>query len=378
MSVILENKNFYQDHNNQYFQLLIGTLQKISSRQPSAEIIEFLFKNQDKINLKLAKIIKYWAPNAFSKVGQDRSHFVVRDLIIFAELILKNLIKNQTYNIEIALAIYKVALEVYTPVRDPQNWAMLQSYLGNMYRDRSFNDPLKNTEQAILHYRLALEVLTKEKYPYRWGIVQRDLGMVYVHNQKQNQDHKLITAIAHYRNALSVHNADDFPEDWAANHNNLGEANFRLEVGSKSINIELAIAHFQKSLKIYNCVNFPYPWSMVNNNLGNAFKLRIKGEKQGNLYKAIAYYQKALSIQTLEKSPHNWAMLQNNLAGAYYSLACVESSEDQWQKNNQEYLQKALDCWQKALVIYKESDFPQQWQEIQDSLQSIYQLQKRE
>lgn len=348
-------------------------LQKISSRQPSTDIIKFLLKNQDKITLKLAQVINLWAPKAFAKVPEHKRNFIARDLVIFAELILKNLTKNQTYNLEIALTIYQVTLKVYTPVQDPQNWAMIQSYLGNIYRDRSVGDSAKNFEQAMFYYHLALEILTKEKYPYRWGIIQRDLGMVYAYHKQSGQDHQLIKAITHYKKALSLHNMDDFPEDWAANHNNLGEAYFRLRIGSKSSNIELAIEYFQQSLKVYNSVNFPEPWSIVNNNLGNAFKLRIKDDRQANLYKAIAYYQKALSIKTLEKSPYTWAMLQNNLAGAYYALA---NSEDLLNKNNRENLQQALDCLQKALVIYQRTDFPQQWQEIQDNLQSIFQLQQ--
>ncbi|ELS02103.1 hypothetical protein Xen7305DRAFT_00018140 [Xenococcus sp. PCC 7305] len=352
-------------------------LQKISSRKSSNEITNFLFKNQDKINLKLAKFIQYWAPNAFRKVESQKVFFIARDMIIFAELILKKLSNNRVDAIEIALIIYQVTLEVYTPVKYPQNWAMLQSYLGNMYRDRAFDDPTKNFKQAIFHYRMALEVLTKDQYPYRWGIIQRDLGMLHAYNLQPGQDHKLIAAITHYRRALSVHKADDFPEDWAANHNNLGEAYFRLEVGSKSSNIELAVEHFRQSLTIYNCVNFAYPWSMVNNNLGNAFKLRIKGEKRDNLTKAITYYRKALSVQTLEKSPYNWAMLQNNLAGAYYNLACTEDLSGKSNQKHQDNLQQALDCLQKALVVYKESDFPQQWQDIQNNLSNIYQLQTR-
>lgn len=371
------NKNFPPNRNNEYFQFLMTILQKISSRKSSNEITNFLLKNQDQINLELAKFIQYWVPNAFKKVESQKVFFIARDLIIFAELILKKTSNNRVDAIEIALIIYQATLEVYTPVKDPQNWAMLQSYLGNMYRDRSFDDPAKNFKQAIFHYCLALEVLTKDQYPYRWGIIQRDLGMLHAYNQQPGQDHKLITAITHYRKALAVHKADDFPEDWAANHNNLGEAYFRLEVGSKSSNIELAIEHFQQSLMIYNCVNFSYPWSMVNNNLGNAFKLRIKGDKRDNLSKAITYYQKALSVQTLEKSPYNWAMLQNNLAGTYYNLACPEDLRNQLDKDNQKNLQKAIDCLQKALVIYKKSDFPQQWQDIQNNLANIYQLQTR-
>ena len=65
-------------------------------------------------------------------------------------------------------------------------------------------------------------------------------------------------------------------------------------------------------------------------------------------------------------------MLQNNLAGAYYNLACAANLPNQFNYSNQENLQKAHDCLQNALVIYKKSDFPQQWQDIQDNLQDIY------
>ena len=95
----MENKNFYYNSNKQYFQFLVQILEKISARRSAKEITNFLFNNQDKINLKLGKIVQNCVPSALAQADQNRSYLMARDLTTLAELILKNITQNKAYNI---------------------------------------------------------------------------------------------------------------------------------------------------------------------------------------------------------------------------------------------------------------------------------------
>ena len=88
---------------------------------------------------------------------------------------------------------------------------------------------------------------------------------------------------------------------------------------------------------------------MTQNNLGIAYWERIKEDKGENIEKAIACYQQALLVYTREDFPLLWAMTQNNLGNVY----CDRIKEDK-----AENLEKAIACYQQALLVFTREDFP--------------------
>jgi hypothetical protein len=68
------------------------------------------------------------------------------------------------------------ALEIYTRLKFPEHWAMLQHNLGLAYFDRTKGERWDNLQKSIECYHKSLEVFTKDKFPKKWQINQEDLS----------------------------------------------------------------------------------------------------------------------------------------------------------------------------------------------------------
>lgn len=368
----LENTNNSpaSSRRQEYFAFLMNLLQQISNRLPPAQIYALIRDNQDKFDHNTTKILQYWANETIISVEPNQAKTIANDLINFGNLISAYPAGDKSNNIELAIVAYQAASKVYQPTTFPKDWAMLQSNLANVYRDRVLGSRRENIEQAIATYNLALEVITREKYPYIWGNTQRNLGIAYGQREPAPQAEDRATfrtknieqAIACYNRALAVHTWEQYPQDWAACHNNLGDIYPNRLVGDKADNIETAIEHLEQALSVYTLAANPNRWAMLQNNLGNAFQTRLLGDKGHNIERAISHYENALSIHTLEKFPYNWAMLNNNLGGAYRHRVRGDQVENR---------QQAIAFLNKALLIYSKEKFPRQWAEIQHNLKKI-------
>ncbi|MGA2596621.1 MAG: hypothetical protein ABSH09_06460 [Bryobacteraceae bacterium] len=83
------------------------------------------------------------------------------------------------------------------------------------------------------------------------------------------------------------------------------------------------------------------------------------GDRAANLGKAIGCYQAALRVRTEADFPQDWAMTQNNLGNAWSDLPTGDRAAN---------LGKAIGCYEAALRVYTEADFPQDWAMTQNNL----------
>ncbi len=83
---------------------------------------------------------------------------------------------------------------------------------------------------------------------------------------------------------------------------------------------------------------------MTQNNLGNAYGNLPTGDREANLQNAIACYEAALRVRTERDFPVNWATTQNNLGNAYWSLPTGNRGAN---------LQKAIACYEAAIRGYE-------------------------
>ncbi len=97
--------------------------------------------------------------------------------------------------------------------------------------------------------------------------------------------------------------------------------------------------------------------------LGNAYGQLPTGDQSENLKKAIACYEAALRVYTEQEFPVQWAMTQNNLGNAYAGLPTGEREVN---------LKKAIACYEAALRVYTEQEFPVQWAMTQNNLGNAY------
>ena len=107
---------------------------------------------------------------------------------------------------------------------------------------------------------------------------------------------------------------------------------------------------------------------MTQNNLGTAYSDLPTGDRGENLRRAIACYESALRVCTEADFPSDWAMTQNNLGTAYSDLPTGDRGEN---------LRRAIACYESALRVYTEADFPSDWAMTQNNLGTAYGTSRR-
>ena len=93
--------------------------------------------------------------------------------------------------------------------------------------------------------------------------------------------------------------------------------------------------------------------------LGSAYSGLPTGDRGANLQKAIACYDAALRVYTERDFPRQWATIQNSLGTAYADLPTGDRGAN---------LRKAIAYYDAALRIHTERDFPVDWATIQNNL----------
>jgi len=90
---------------------------------------------------------------------------------------------------------------------------------------------------------------------------------------------------------------------------------------------------------------------MTQNNLGSAWSDVPTGDRGENLRRAIDCYDAALRVSTEEDFPQDWAMTQNNLGIAWSDMPTGDRGEN---------LRRAIACYEAALRVYTEQAFPRE------------------
>jgi CHAT domain-containing protein len=346
-----------------YFNFLMEVLQKIEENPNPQLIYPFLAQNRDKLDENLIEILDNWVENTLSFFNARQAASIACAILDFGNLIQHFPLGNIAANLEIAIASYKIALNIFTCPDFAKDWASTQNNLGNAYLDRIRGDKAENLEKAIAAHTEALKVRTFDAFPQDWAMTQNNLAAAYSERIRGDKAENLERAIAAYKEALKVRTFDAFPQDWAMTQNNLGNAYLDRIRGDKAENLERAIAAYKEALKVYTFADFPQDWAMTRNNLASAYFDRIRGNKAENLENAIIAYQEVLKVYTFADFPKNWAMTQNNLANAYSNRIRDDKAEN---------LEKAITAYTEALRVYTLADFPQDWAMTRNNLGEAY------
>ncbi|MEZ2239203.1 CHAT domain-containing protein [Microcoleus sp.] len=334
----------------EYLSFLIEVLQATSDSGGNPQVVYPILKqNLDKLDLIFAQILPTWATSTFTEVTSELAASIAAVIVNLGNLIQQFPLGRRAWNLEIGIACYNAALEVYTRKDYPEDWAMTQNNLGAAYSDRIEGVRAANIEQAIACYREALEVRTRKDYPEKWAMTQNNLGNAYRNRIEGVRAANIELAIACYREALKVRTRENYPEYWADTQNNLGNAYSDRIEGVRAANIELAIACYREALKVRTRDNYPEQWAGTQNNLASAYCDRIEGVKAQNIELAIACYREALIVYTPENYPEDWAMTQNNLGNAY---------SDRIEGVRAANIELAIACFRLALQIRTPTTFP--------------------
>ena len=283
----------------EYLSFLEEVLQATSDSGGNPQVVYPILKqNFDKLDLNFAQILQACATSIFTEVTSEQAASIAVDIGNFGTLIQQFPLGQRAWNLEIGIACYTPALEVYTPENYPEDWAMTQNNLGNAYSNRIEGVRAANIELAIACYREALKVYTPENYPEDWAMTQNNLGAAYSDRIEGVRAANIELAIACYREALIVRTRENYPEYWAMTQNNFGAAYSDRIEGVRAANIEEAIACYREALKVYTPAAFPLNCLQSGRNLGDtAFTA-------GFWDIALEGFEKA--IQAVEKS-RSWA-----------------------------------------------------------------------
>jgi tetratricopeptide (TPR) repeat protein len=335
----------------------------VEAKGNETKIHQFLKSNRAKLDESLLDAL----PLIFTALAADpllnKREDIALFLVIFGNLIKQSCLGDPALKLELSIAAYHLALNVYTREDFPEKWAMTQINLGIAYRARLRGEPAENLEEAIAAYELALQVYTPEEFPKDWAMTQNNLGNVYCERLRGEPAENLEKAIAAFELALKVRTRESFPEDWAMTQNNLGTA-YRTRIrGERAENLEKAITAFELALKVRTRESFPEDWAMTQNNLGNAYGDRLRSERAENLEKAITAFELALQVRTRESFPEDWAVTQNNLGIAYGVRVRGERAEN---------LEKAITAFELALRVYTREPFSEKWAMTQNNIGTAY------
>jgi CHAT domain-containing protein len=349
---------------NSHLDLLLQVLQLIhdSDADPQA-VYPLLEANLDKLDDRFVEVMQNWAKAALAKADIKIAQGLVAAINDLSNLIKELSLDNREHILEIAIAGYEIVTTVATQNAFPEEWAIIQVHLGNIYCDRIKGDKAENIEIAISYYLAALEVCTRTISAQKWGIIQKNLGNVYSERIRGDKPENLETAIKYYLAALEVITLETFPERWAEIQINLGAVYFQRVRGERAENEEAAIRCYLAALEVYTAKDFPEEWAQIQNNLGVAYRNRILGETAENLEAAIHHYSAALEVYKSEDFPQQWATIQMNLGSVY---------NRRLRGNREENLQLAIECDSVALSVYTREAFPEQWAILQNNLGSLY------
>jgi tetratricopeptide (TPR) repeat protein len=315
----------------------------IKAKGNETQIQDFLKSNKAKLNESLLDalplVFKTFLTGDFCNEREEVAQF----FLIFGYTIRQFPLGDRMLNLELAIAAYKLALQIYTREAFPQDWAVTQNNLGNAYRVRLRGEHTENLEKAIAAFELALQVYTREAFPQDWAMSQNNLGNAYRDRLRGERAENIEKAIAAFELALQVRTREAFPQDWAATQNNLGIAYSDRLRGERAENLEKAITTYELALQVRTREAFPQDWAATQNNLGNAYADRLRGERAENLEKAITAFELALQVYTYEASPQDWAITKSNLAEALMAAALITDNPDK--------LDTAITFLQSALEI---------------------------
>ena len=241
-----------------------------------------------------------------------------------------------------------------------------QNNLANAYRDRIRGEEADNIELAIASFTNALEVYSREAFPEYWAGTHNNLAGAYYSRIRGERAENIEQAIASYTAALEVYTRHAFPEQWAMAQNNLAAAySYRIR-GERAENIEQAIAFYTAALEVYTRDAFPQDWAMTQSNLAVAYTDRIRGEKAQNIELAIECYTASLEVRTPSAFPlecletgrnlgnlgfelQDW---ENAIYGYEKAITAVEQSRA-WaasQRSKRQILENALPIYEKMVL----------------------------
>jgi tetratricopeptide (TPR) repeat protein len=164
---------------------------------------------------------------------------------------------------------------------------------------------------AIDAYRRALQIYSPLNQPYDWAQVVSNFGSALAMVSFLRKDSRGIKdAIQLFKRALGIRTRERRPHDWAQTTNNIGFTLFRLaRVESSALPLTEALECFDEAGKANRVV--PIEWARTQMNAGDAFNLLLELTKEVKYAdQALSSYADALTFFKVNNSPDKWALIE--------------------------------------------------------------------
>ncbi|MEM7522351.1 MAG: glycosyltransferase [Pseudomonadota bacterium] len=187
----------------------------------------------------------------------------------------RGLLQGEKYDLVLAVALAREALNQMSRARAPSDWAMTQNNLGIALQrlgDRDADNA--RLEQAVDAYRAALEVYTRESAPSGWAAIKSNLGNALRSLGDRDADNaRLEQAVDAHHAALEVYTREDAPFRWARTQDSLGDALLSLADRRKDDDaLEQAIAAFAAALDVFTPDKTPLAFAATEAKLQRALR----------------------------------------------------------------------------------------------------------
>jgi CHAT domain-containing protein len=305
---------------------------------------------------------------------------------------------DRAIQIELSILCYKLALLVFTRDNAPLDWAMTENNRAIAYRNRIKGDRAVNLEEAIAGYDRALIIYNQQVFPVEWAMTENNRATVYCERVRGDRAANLEEAIAGYDRAALVYTQSDFPAEWAMIQLSCGNAYSDRIEGDRAANLAEALARYDRALLVYNRADFPTEWAMTENNRAHAYREKTKGDREVHLAEAMVGNDYAkISLDLLQAVANSsgdeklvYQFLDRHITdinkeflGVFSQLVEVLLDREEESKKKsfiastlntlgnrfEEFprgthsinLELAIACYDRALSVYTQTDFPIRW-----------------
>jgi tetratricopeptide (TPR) repeat protein len=282
----------------------------------------------------LRRAIEYYqAALQYLKPGfAPLEHAMIQSSLGNAHLALAD-VEERAANLRSAIECYQHALRYLNPESTPLSYAIAQYCLGSAYNTLSSIE--EHTEgravdlrRAIEHYQAALQYFTPISAPLNYAWTQNSLGNAYSDlAELEDRAANLRRTVECYQRALVYWTPQSAPLDYATTQNNLGTAYSDLaELEDRAANLRRAIECYQRALQYWTLESAPLDYAMTQNNLGTAYcALAELEDRAANLRRAIEHYQAALQYLNL-------SLLHLTIHGRRMAWATPTATSPKWKR----------------------------------------------
>lgn len=111
-----------------------------------------LEKNLEKLNDNLVEVLRDWATSSLPRIAPSEVEKKAKALSVFSYFIREFNQGNKDSNLEIGIAGYQSALQVYTKTYNSNEWTNIQYNLGLFFQQRRIGSEADNLERAIKYF----------------------------------------------------------------------------------------------------------------------------------------------------------------------------------------------------------------------------------